>query len=103
MICLEFYSEITFFEFLVIFFVFFCEFFLDFLVKYFCVTWLERPKGVKDKVKQTQWAQSRSGSGVGWVWGLWSGAGVPGSRVGGPGSGSGGPGGRPRSRGPGGP
>ena len=41
------------------------------------VTWLERPKGVKDEVKQTRWAQSRSGSpGVGGF----GGSGVPGGR-----------------------
>ena len=34
-------------------------------LKLFGVTRLERQKGVKDKVKQTRWAQSRSGSGVG--------------------------------------
>ena len=32
-------------------------------LKLFGVTRLERPKGVKDKVKQTRWAQSRSGVG----------------------------------------
>ena len=44
---------------------FFGESFGFFLVKLFGVTRLEHPKGMKDKVKQTQWAQSRSGSGVG--------------------------------------
>ena len=41
------------------------EFCLDFLVKFFRVTRLERPKGVKDEVKQARRAQSRPGSGVG--------------------------------------
>ena len=78
-----------------IFWWFFLYFLVNFFVKFFGVTQLDRPKGVKDKVKQTWWAQSRSGSGVGWVCG---------SGVRGPG-GSGGPGsgGRPRSRGPTGP
>ena len=52
------------------FFGFFGDFFVflgDFFVKFFGVTQLERPKGVKDKVKQTRWAQSRSG--VGWACG----------------------------------
>ena len=53
---------------------------------FFGVTRLERLKGVKDKVKQTRWAQSRSGSG-----GPGSGVGGRGlgSGIGGPGSGSG--------------
>ena len=61
--------------------------FLYFLVNFFWILWRNflEPKGVKDEVKQTRWAQSRSGSGVG-----------------GPGR-SGGLGGRPRSRGPTGP
>ena len=52
------------------------EFCLDFLVKFFRVTRLERPKGVKDEVKQAEGPKA------------------------GPGPGLGGPGGRPKSRGP---
>ena len=76
--CFEFFieifciSQLNFLDFSVTFFGFFCDFicdffcisrFLDLLVKFFGVTRLERLKGVKDKVKQTRWAQSRSGPG----------------------------------------
>ena len=46
---------------------------MTFFWKFFGVTWLERPKSVKDEVKETRLAQSWSGSVVGGVRGRGSG------------------------------